>query len=142
MAVAASALVSGAAFAQGVAALPYAIKPNLEELEELTERKLPDESAILEAIQELIDRGIGCVAVSMGPDGAIYVADSDNHCLRRLVKDGERWVVRTYAGALRALFGLGLDGDTATLSDAVTVDPEMKGATLLSALDQRPEGAA
>ncbi|MDY7232493.1 N,N-dimethylformamidase beta subunit family domain-containing protein [Hyalangium rubrum] len=40
--------------------------------------------------------------VAVGPDGAIYVADSDNHCIRKLVKDGERWVVSTYAGALRA----------------------------------------
>ena len=42
-----------------------------------------------------------------------------------------------YADALRALFGLGLDGDRATLSDAVTVDPQLPAGTLLSALDPR-----
>jgi glutamyl-tRNA reductase len=45
-----------------------------------------------------------------------------------------------YADALRALFGLGIggaDGDTATLSDAVTVDPELPAGTRLSALDLR-----
>ncbi|WP_369139509.1 glutamyl-tRNA reductase [Modestobacter versicolor] len=40
-----------------------------------------------------------------------------------------------YADALRALFGLGLDGDTASLSRAVTVDPELPAGTTLSALD-------
>jgi glutamyl-tRNA reductase len=38
-----------------------------------------------------------------------------------------------YAGALRALFGLGIDADidddATTLRDAVTVDPERPGAT-------------
>jgi len=42
-----------------------------------------------------------------------------------------------YADALRALFGLGLDGDRATLSDAVAVDPQLPTATPLSALDPR-----
>ncbi|EWY36985.1 hypothetical protein N825_22000 [Skermanella stibiiresistens SB22] len=63
---------SGPAFASGVASLPYAIKPNLEELEELTGRKLSDEASILAAIQDLIDRGIDCVVVSMGAEGAIF----------------------------------------------------------------------
>jgi glutamyl-tRNA reductase len=46
-----------------------------------------------------------------------------------------------YADALRALFGLGLSGDTdgdrATLSEAITVDPELPAGTPLSALDPR-----
>jgi glutamyl-tRNA reductase len=42
-----------------------------------------------------------------------------------------------YADALRALFGLGPDGDRATLSDAVTVDPQLPAGTPLSALDPR-----
>jgi glutamyl-tRNA reductase len=40
-----------------------------------------------------------------------------------------------YADALRALFGLGLDGDTASLSRAVTVDPQLPAGTRLSSLD-------
>jgi glutamyl-tRNA reductase len=40
-----------------------------------------------------------------------------------------------YADALRALFGLGLDADRATLSDAVTVDPQLPAGARLSALD-------
>ncbi|WP_299952483.1 glutamyl-tRNA reductase [uncultured Modestobacter sp.] len=46
-----------------------------------------------------------------------------------------------YADALRALFGLGLDGDRATLSDAVTVDPQLPAGTPLSALDPRIDAA-
>ena len=42
-----------------------------------------------------------------------------------------------YADALRALFGLGLDSDRASLSDAVTVDPQLPAGTPLSALDPR-----
>jgi glutamyl-tRNA reductase len=46
-----------------------------------------------------------------------------------------------YADALRALFGLGLSGttdaDRTTLSDAVTVDPQVPAGTPLSALDPR-----
>lgn len=40
-----------------------------------------------------------------------------------------------YADALRALFGLGLDGDTADLSRAVSVDPQLPAGTRLSAID-------
>ncbi|WP_138761126.1 glutamyl-tRNA reductase [Modestobacter altitudinis] len=40
-----------------------------------------------------------------------------------------------YADALRALFGLGLDADTADLSRAVSVDPQLPAGTTLSALD-------
>jgi glutamyl-tRNA reductase len=46
-----------------------------------------------------------------------------------------------YADALRALFGLGLAGDRATLSAAVTVDPQLPAGTTLSAL-RAEDGAA
>jgi 1-phosphofructokinase len=85
---------SGPAFAKGVQALPYAIKPNLEELEELTERKLPDEAAILAAVQDLLDRGIGCVVVSMGPDGAIFAEGTE-----RIQVSPPAVVVRSTVGA-------------------------------------------
>ena len=105
---------SGPAFAQGVAALPHAIKPNLEELEELVGRELPDEAAILTAIEELIDRGIGCVVVSMGADGAIFAEGTTRLAVRppavivrSTVGAGDAMVAGFILGKLR---GLDLEG--------------------------------
>ena len=36
-----------------------------------------------------------------GPGGSIFVADSDNHAIRRLDRTGAGWTVSTYAGQLR-----------------------------------------
>ena len=105
---------SGPALARGVPSLPYAIKPNLEELEELTGRKLADEAAILAAVQDLIDQGIGCVVVSMGPDGAIFAEGRERVCVhppavvvRSTVGAGDAMVAGFVLGKLR---GLDLEG--------------------------------
>ena len=60
----------------GIGALPYLIKPNVSEAEELLERKLPTEDAIIAAAKELRARGIAVVVISMGAKGAIC-ANSD-----------------------------------------------------------------
>lgn len=52
---------------------PAIIKPNLMELEEIVERPLPTEAAILDAARSLSDQGVGLVAVSLGSDGALFV---------------------------------------------------------------------
>jgi 1-phosphofructokinase len=64
----------GPALRRGVEALPFAIKPNLDELQRLTGRKLESEPDILAAAKELVERGIGQVLVSMGGDGSLFVA--------------------------------------------------------------------
>ena len=105
---------SGPAFIKGVQALPYAIKPNLEELEELTGRELPDEAAILTAVRSLIDQGVGCVVVSMGPDGAIFAEETERIqvrppavVVRSTVGAGDAMVAGFVLGKLR---GLDLEG--------------------------------
>lgn len=64
---------SGESFRQAISAAPYAVKPNLEELQEVLGRSLPDTAAIVQAARDLIAQGITCVVVSMGAEGAIFV---------------------------------------------------------------------
>jgi 1-phosphofructokinase len=54
-------------------AAPDLIKPNLEELQEGLGRSLTSKPEIVQAARELIATGIGCVVVSMGAEGAIFV---------------------------------------------------------------------
>lgn len=58
----------------GLRAKPDLIKPNQYELEMLTGRALPDESALLDAARALVADGIGVAAVSMGSKGALIVS--------------------------------------------------------------------
>lgn len=64
--------VPGAPFRAALDACPFAVKPNLDELGEAVGRRVGTEEEILVAVDELIGRGIGCVIVSMGADGAIF----------------------------------------------------------------------
>lgn len=67
--------VSGPALAAALAApeLPFAIKPNRQELEDWAGRPLADRAALAGAAADLVGRGIGLVAVSLGTGGAIFV---------------------------------------------------------------------
>lgn len=64
---------SGESFRQALPYAPYAIKPNIDELQELMGRRLDGESAIAKSAQELLSQGLQCVVVSMGAKGAIFV---------------------------------------------------------------------
>ncbi|MBE5870527.1 MAG: 1-phosphofructokinase [Lachnospiraceae bacterium] len=57
------------ALSEAVKAKPDCIKPNLHELEMLMERPLKNDEEIKKAAEELLERGVGCVAVSMGAKG-------------------------------------------------------------------------
>lgn len=63
----------GEALAAGVKAVPYAIKPNIHELERLVQQKLDSAEAIIRTARTLTDRGITCVLVSMGGDGSLLI---------------------------------------------------------------------
>lgn len=64
---------SGPPFAAAIAAGPDLIKPNIDELRELLGRPLATEAEVVGAARELIARGVGQVAVSMGKEGAVLV---------------------------------------------------------------------
>lgn len=66
----------GEALAEGLKAIPYAVKPNIHELEALLGRELKTPKDVLAAAREFIAKGIAIVIVSMGPDGAL-VADAN-----------------------------------------------------------------
>lgn len=52
---------------------PEVVKPNVDELVELTGRSLETLGAVRAAAESLLERGIRRVAVSMGGDGAVFV---------------------------------------------------------------------
>ena len=62
-----------AALADGVARLPFAIKPNRVELEAMLGRTLPTLDDLVAAARALVARGIGLVVVSRGAEGALFV---------------------------------------------------------------------
>ena len=59
----------------GLAAGPYLIKPNKEELEEICGRRLYFDVDVIAAAKELIARGVERVAVSLGPEGGLFVTE-------------------------------------------------------------------
>jgi 1-phosphofructokinase len=63
---------SGESLRQAIPFAPYAIKPNIDELQELVGHPLEGEEAIAQSAQTLLDKGIHTVVVSMGAKGAIF----------------------------------------------------------------------
>ena len=62
---------SGAAFAAGVSARPWLIKPNRQEAEELLGERLRSPSALRRAARALLARGPSLVILSLGAEGAL-----------------------------------------------------------------------
>jgi 1-phosphofructokinase len=97
---------SGAALATAVAAKPWLIKPNREELAELAGRKLPALRDVVDTARKLISSGVGIVVVSLGADGALWVDSEMVHHARATV-EGPRSTVGAgdclLAGVLSAL---------------------------------------
>lgn len=65
----------GEALAEGIKGTPYAIKPNIHELEKLLGRSLVTDEQVVEAGRELLRQGIQLVIVSMGGDGSILLTE-------------------------------------------------------------------
>lgn len=64
---------SGALLAAGLSAAPTVVKPNRDELSALLDIDLPDLASVIDAAQQLRDRGPEWVVVSLGGQGALAV---------------------------------------------------------------------
>ena len=67
---------SGPALVAGIAARPFAVKPNLPELSQLMNSSMESDEEILGAIKQLLRQGIQKVAISLGEKGSL-VADQE-----------------------------------------------------------------
>ena len=101
---------SGPPLAEAVRTVPDLLKPNREELEELTGRPLGDRAALAGAARELVDAGISTVVVSLGGDGALFVrageavfASPPAVSVASTVGAGDAMVAGTIVGTLREL---------------------------------------
>lgn len=93
---------------------PFAVKPNRHELEAWTGHALDDRDALLAAGRALLARGVSLVVVSMGSDGALFLAHSGALLARppRLeggssVGAGDAMVAGIAAALLEPAFDLG-----------------------------------
>jgi 6-phosphofructokinase 2 len=57
----------------GIESKPYLIKPNEYEFSRLMGREFPDEASLIKAAQEIINRGVKMVALTLGRKGALVV---------------------------------------------------------------------
>ncbi len=89
---------SGEVLRAGIQAGPSIIKPNVEELRELTGLPLTDERAIAATARDLLAAGVDLVAVSMGKRGALFC---DRH--QTLVAVPPATLVKSAVGAGDAL---------------------------------------
>jgi 1-phosphofructokinase len=101
---------SGPPLAAAIAAAPDVIKPNIEELQELVGGRLSGHSEVVEAARTLVGRGIGLVAVSMGPNGAVFVENGaavlalpPKIAVKSTVGAGDAMVAGIVTGTVRAL---------------------------------------
>lgn len=78
---------SGAPLAAAVAARPWLIKPNREELAELTGRELRTLQDVVTAARDLVAGGVSVVVASLGADGALWVDPNLIHHARAAVAE-------------------------------------------------------
>lgn len=128
----------------GVEAVPFAVKPNIYELERLVGARLGDEGDIVAAARELAGTGIELVVVSMGAEGAIFVRGGE--ALRAYPFAVERGSAVGAGDSMVAacsyalLKGLNLP-ETARLSTAAGAVTASKPGTLLCTLGEALEKA-
>ena len=72
----------GELFRKGLEAKPYAVKPNIHELEQLFGRRYSSDEEVVEDIKKLIDGGVKLVVVSMGGEGSIIANETETYRVR------------------------------------------------------------
>ncbi|MBU0767529.1 MAG: 1-phosphofructokinase family hexose kinase [Proteobacteria bacterium] len=119
----------------GLNAKPYMIKPNLEELEILSGRKLRvSESAIIDTAHEIASSGVQLVVVSRGSEGVIAVKKDNKKVIKAYVKPEESYLPINIHGSGDALVGgiaVGLI-EKRTLSDTIRLGIACGTANLFS----------
>ncbi len=68
---------SGDALKQGIEAEPFLVKPNIHELEELTNKQLDSEEMIIKESRSLLTEELRHVIVSLGEKGAYWITKDD-----------------------------------------------------------------
>jgi len=114
---------SGPPLLAALAARPDLLKPNAEELAELVGRALPSLGAVVDAARELLDRGVGAVLVSLGPNGALLVGgDRAVHAQPPAIRVASTVGAGdcALAGFLAARTGASAADDETALAEAVT----------------------
>ncbi|WP_438448697.1 1-phosphofructokinase [Gorillibacterium sp. sgz5001074] len=121
----------GEAFQRGIAAAPYAVKPNLHELESYLGEKLESEEEVAAAAKLLIAKGVKLVQISMGAEGSILADESAAYRARPFpitpgstVGAGDSMVAAMVHGLLQRL---PLDGIARLCSAAGTVTASKPG---------------
>jgi 1-phosphofructokinase len=102
---------SGEGFRQAVAAGPWLIKPNVDELGEFVGEKLATRDAMIQVARELMKRhDITTVVVSMGKEGAIFIEGQETVWavppsveVKSTVGAGDAMVAGIVAGKIRGL---------------------------------------
>lgn len=112
------------ALREGVKAGPTIVKPNLDELRQLTGQVLSDEKAIEQAARQLLEHGIQLIVISMGERGAMFVdatttliAVPPQVAVKSTVGAGDAMVAGLLVGQIQ---GLSLP-DTARLATAYSL---------------------
>jgi len=72
----------GKALLEGIQAAPFAIKPNIHELEELAGYKMANDQDIIRAARKILAQGIEIIIVSMGSQGAIIMDKQETYRVR------------------------------------------------------------
>jgi 1-phosphofructokinase len=100
---------SGEALREGAQSGPTIVKPNVDELQQLTGQLLPDEAAIEQAARQLLGE-IQLVVISMGERGALFVdagttliATPPRVLVRSTVGAGDAMVAGLIAGQIQGL---------------------------------------